>query len=931
MTDLQAMLDRTTAAINQVGAPDDAAWRFARAWMHACRYEQAHAAADLSAAAADLDALPAGFPGRPKLAADLVTSMIRAQQMSDPRIVALTAVADEDPHPFDRWPATAAAVRARTLLEAGMHGGPGFNLRAAVHEVEGLVAVAAGVRPQQDLVENARVALTMLRDFTDGNPSEMIKSPERIREMLAMLESSGIGDTSTIRIKATAMAVMAEGAASAMTGDTAALAAGMREAQQLISGLAPDDPAHGQFADLARALGPILDLNDRFTTTASSPNVDENLETLRSQAAAPGLTPAERAIRLHNLGFAEMGYGFDSDATLDSGIEHLREAVALAGEHDHRRVFYLSSLGTALLRRVEMLAGRADLTEATQLLEKARVLAGSESHSHWTTLSNVLAHAYRLAGQRVRGREVALSGLRGHAWSVLLQADTAAVQVAARHAAGDALDVASWCLQDNDPESAAAALDAGRALILYAATETRDLAARMLDEGRPDLAERWRAATADGSEVPGELRREIISALAHIPLDQAGSTQAPPDAGSARLLSLPDLNEVRAALTSLGADALVYLMPGTERSGAAVIVPAGEPPTWMVLSQLGRGWGAEFDAFLTATTRTSRSPDTRDLAASVPVGTLDDLCEQAWTAAIGPVLERMPEASRIVLIPMGELVRIPWHAARRTVGGRPRYAIEDVTFSYAPSARLLCDVAWRGAAMPAQRCLIVADPDTAGAAADLGAARTEAWAIREAFYPDSRYVGRAPDGSPGPDGSGTRKEVTEWLADDEEAGALLHLACHGVVEPSADSADTSYLLLSGGERLSAEELVSSAAGAGRPIALAVLGACSSGVCGRGDDEAFSLSTTLLAGNVATVVGSQWSVPDAATSVLMFMFHHYLRHENLAPAEALRQAQLWMITPDEEPPATMPARLRSLTARSEPASPAEWAAFVHFGR
>jgi CHAT domain-containing protein len=83
--------------------------------------------------------------------------------------------------------------------------------------------------------------------------------------------------------------------------------------------------------------------------------------------------------------------------------------------------------------------------------------------------------------------------------------------------------------------------------------------------------------------------------------------------------------------------------------------------------------------------------------------------------------------------------------------------------------------------------------------------------------------------------------------------------------------------------------------------------------------------------VATVVGTQWSVPDAAASVLMFLFHHYLRAENLPPAEALRQAQLWMITPDRRPPDTMPAQLRALTTRSEPAPPTAWAAFIHFGR
>ncbi|MCU7728863.1 CHAT domain-containing protein [Actinoplanes sp. KI2] len=934
MTDLEAMLDRTSAAITRVGAPDDAAWRFARCWMHVTRYDQDHAAADLSAALADFDGLPTGFPGRPKMASILVTAMIRAQLSGDPRAVALTAVANDDPRPLADWPATAAAVRARALLESSMHGGPGFNIRAAVHEVEGLAATAAGVRPQQDLVEIARIGLTMHRDFAEASPSEVSRMPGRIRELLTMLEGSGAADTTTIRIKGTAMAGVAEAYAAAVRGDFTAVAPEMRKAQEIIGGLPPGDPAHQEMADLVENFASVLDLNDSVTTAVPSPNANGNLASLRDRAAAPGLAPAERATRLHSLGFAEMGYGLDSDAMLDSAVEHLREAVVLAGEDDPRQAFYTSALGTALLRRVEMLAGRADLTEAIQLLEKARTMAGSELHGHWTNLSNPLAHAYRLAGQRARCREVALSGLRGHAWNVLLQSDTAAVQVAARNAAGDAMDVASWCIQDNDPESAAMALDAGRALILYAATETRDLAARMIDEGRPDLAQRWLAAPADAAEVSGELRREMISVIAHIPLDAAGTAQVPLDAGSARLLAPPDLNEVRAALTSLGVDALVYLMPGRDRSGAAVIVPAAEPPTWLPLPQLTRGWGAAFDAFLTAATRTSRRRDV-DAAypadAQVDAGPLEDLCERAWTAAIGPVLTRLPDASRIVLIPMGELVRIPWHAARRTVDGRWRYAIEDATFSYAPSARLLCDLAWRGAPPPAERCLIVADPDTAGAAVELSSARAEAWAIREAFYPAARYVGRVPDGSTGPDGAGTRNDVLSWLTDPGEAGALLHLACHGMVEPGTDTADTSYLLLSGGERLSAEEVVSSAARVGRPIALAVLGACSSGVCGRGDDEAFSLSTTLLANNVAAVVGTQWSVPDAATSVLMFMFHHYLRREGLPPAEALRRAQLWMITPDHQPPATMPAQLRSLTARSDPAAPTEWAAFLHFGR
>lgn len=158
-----------------------------------------------------------------------------------------------------------------------MHGSPGFNVRAAIHELEDLAATAAGVRPQQDLVESARVALTVLRDFTDGNPSEVIKSPGRIREFLTTLEDSGIGDTSTIRIKATAMAAVAEASAAAVRGDVTVAAAEMRRAHEIIGGLPPGDPAHREMADLVKNVGPLLDLNDTLTTTIPSPNADQNL------------------------------------------------------------------------------------------------------------------------------------------------------------------------------------------------------------------------------------------------------------------------------------------------------------------------------------------------------------------------------------------------------------------------------------------------------------------------------------------------------------------------------------------------------------------------------------------------------------------------------------------------------------------------------
>ena len=120
-------------------------------------------------------------------------------------------------------------------------------------------------------------------------------------------------------------------------------------------------------------------------------------------------------------------------------------------------------------------------------------------------------------------------------------------------------------------------------------------------------------------------------------------------------------------------------------------------------------------------------------------------------------------------------------------------------------------------------------------------------------------------------------EVRAWLTDGQrDAGAVLHAACHGTVRPGTGAKPTSFLELADAE-LAAEDLVRMlAVRTTRGPALAVLAACSSGVPGRGYDEAFSIATAFLAAGTRSVVSSLWKVPDAATSVLMFVFHDKLR-------------------------------------------------------
>jgi CHAT domain-containing protein len=289
---------------------------------------------------------------------------------------------------------------------------------------------------------------------------------------------------------------------------------------------------------------------------------------------------------------------------------------------------------------------------------------------------------------------------------------------------------------------------------------------------------------------------------------------------------------------------------------------------------------------------------------------------------------------RLVLVPMGDLARIPWQAARRPDG---RYAVELAAISQAASARMLCRSAALPEVAPSPTGLVVGDPDTTDPETgrhevDLVAARLEAYAIRQAFYPGARFVGRGPDGASRTSGAGTAAEVREWLtAAGPVRGSMLHLACHGYVRTEGDRPGA-HLALAGGERLTAEELVAVMGSAPeRAVGLVVLAACRTGLSMNGYDEAYSLGTAFLAGGARSVLSTQWSIPDRATSVLMFMFHHYLRSERRPAWAALRQAQLWMLEPDRAIPDGMPATLRAGLSTTGLRDVVAWAGFIHWGQ
>ncbi|MEU9588784.1 CHAT domain-containing protein [Streptomyces sp. NPDC048193] len=668
--------------------------------------------------------------------------------------------------------------------------------------------------------------------------------------------------------------------------------------------------------------------------------------------------------------FIRAGQANDGPGLADA-IGLLQEAHDLSAEGGDDRLRYAYGLGVAHCAlstlQFDRLHSRERLAKGIRYLEAVFEEAGGPEHRLYAEIGLALARAYRTRDDlhrrdRPTARRVGLSSLRGHTWAALLQSGTDHAALAARQATGAALEVAGWCLRDGRPEEALQALDACRGLVLHAAVASTTVPGLLAAAGRTDLADEWSASGAGegpadpltaartAPSVPSSLRRRVFAALT--------GGDAP---SAAQLLDPPAPEEIGRALRAVGKDALVYLVPaGDDVPGTALVVTSSAQvhavplPTlsqdaaplkaYLPVSQgPARAEGGAPEAALASGTVLAPGRDLGPVPGDAPGGKrpqdaqtllreqLDRLCGWAWYAAMRPLLEafEMPggRPPRLVLVPMGTLGLVPWHAAWEPGGPRGRrYALQAAEISYAASARLLCQVAARPAAPRTGPALVVGNPT-----GDLRYAGEEADAVQRVFYPHGRFLGRRTTGAADtPDGAGTPREVLDWLrgtAADEDGG-VLHLACHAAV--TANARRSAYLALNGG-RLAAEELTDAAGGPNRRLSLVLLAACSSHVSGRGHNEAFSLSTAFLVAGADAVVGSLWPVPDEATSVLMFLTHHFLRTHGEPPAKALRRAQLWMLNPDRELPDDLPSALAARSRRIDPHDLTAWAGFTHLGR
>ena len=756
------------------------------------------------------------------------------------------------------------------------------------------------------------------------------------------------------------------GAVKAMDGDGLALDEGI-EAFRAAIAMAP--AGHPLRARLRSDLG--LALIQRYGQGAMNPaDLQEAVRELDAGAAGLPAGHPMRTLATFRAGsaLAITGITGQDPRLLRQAVGHLSRVLTELDPIFGERVRVLGMLGMASAELHRLTGDPADRDVAVaRMTEACREMDDRPGHPQHATVLTRLARLHRACGEAGPAREQGLAALRVRVRDVLLQTGTARALASARAVTEMAAEVAGWCLDDGEPGRAVEALELGRGLVLHAATSAADLPGLLSAAGREELAREWRQAAASpaglaaDSDPPWDADSGAAEYVTRILAD--GSLVAPSDlarralaalAGSAlaaELLTPPGPADIADALTRTDADALVYLLPasggraGRALLGAAGHVAAAPRVTGIPLPLLRPGLSGAFDGYLAAHADVLACPPESVRARQQVVerweSALGLLCEWAWSAAVQPVLDQVAGwqpgwLPRIVLIPIGPLSLVPWHAARsRRAGQDPwEYACAAAVISYAASARQLIEVSRQPPARangapgraPGTGPVIVADPT-----ANLAYAIQEAQAIRDCCYPDARYLG--PAGERGPtDGEGRPEEVLDALpAPGHEGASVLHIGCHANVVGSAPG--QSHLLLAGHEQLRVDAILKHARGRppGMPGGLVSLAACRTDLAAEDYDEALTLATAFLAAGAATVVGARWEVPDRASALLMFMYHYLMARGGHPPREALRLAQLWMIDPRRVAPAEMPPELAKKARLRRLANLTAWAGFTHQGQ
>ncbi|MDX8049710.1 CHAT domain-containing protein [Lentzea sp. BCCO 10_0798] len=580
----------------------------------------------------------------------------------------------------------------------------------------------------------------------------------------------------------------------------------------------------------------------------------------------------------------------DSGQFLD-GIAELEAIRDDAGTNRVDHGFAVFGLSMLWHTRHKITRSAADLDQA--LRHYTALDVGSLSLRDATGLLDGMADScWSLAalGYGTAAISVGFDTLRIRARHVLLQntGEHAAQQAADAAARGQR--VALRCAASGEFGRAVEAVEWGRGLVLHSATFTSGIAARLKAAGHVDLAAEFESgagavAGAGPDFAPSDVRRRALAVLGNV----------------VEALTPPSSEEIASALRSLDAAGLVHLVPGQDgHTGRALVTTADGAVSEVLLPLLLDGPDSQVGRYL--------AMDDRHRREALPA-----LCAWAWRAAVEPLLHRFSGGLPwLVLVPAGALGVVPWHAA----AGEGRTAVREAGFTYAASARQLCELAQRDRQPVGASPVVVSNP-----AGTLAAAQYEAEFLH-GLYPHGHFYGQVGPGVP-VRGAGTPDEVLG-----ENGASLQHLGCHA----SAGATPAQSALELARADLSVERMLRHAAARrnGVPGGLVVLAACESDLTASLHDESLTLASAYVAAGATGVVGTKWKVDDVESALLMCVFYDFLARRDMRPRDALRAVQLWALDHDRVVPAGVARHLSELGRAASLANPVYWAAFAHHG-
>lgn len=265
---------------------------------------------------------------------------------------------------------------------------------------------------------------------------------------------------------------------------------------------------------------------------------------------------------------------------------------------------------------------------------------------------------------------------------------------------------------------------------------------------------------------------------------------------------------------------------------------------------------------------------------------------------LAPIAQWLPAdpATQVIAAPHRSLLLVPL-AALPLADGRPW--LESAALSVVPSLGVLRYTAAKGTTAAKSGALVVGNPAMplwqGSPLPALPGAEREAAAVAKAL--------RGPGVALLTGAKATESRVREALA----GRRWLHFATHGVARD--DQPGESFVALAADAKSDGLLSVAEVLDLRLQADLVVLSACQTGLGKVSGDGVLGLGRAFLYAGTPRVVVSLWSVPDEPTALLMNQLYAGLA-KGLAPAEALRQAQL--------------------ATRKRYADPAAWAAFELVG-